>query len=119
MIGFSEIMSDTRFTIIGIVLIFVGFIVLGVFGSNFFNFTVESQEFDDCFEYFDDKEPVPIDCDVKMIEKTIFFALVMGLIGSGIFSLLKGVKGKWDQDVKPGDMAGPGKPTGSDDDKSE
>ena len=112
-------MSDTRFTIIGIVLIFIGFIVFGVFGSNYFNFTVESQEFDDCFEYFDDKAPVPIDCDIMMMKKTLFFGLVIGLIGAGIVVLVKGTRGKWDQDVKSEDMVGPGKPTGPDSDKHE
>jgi len=33
--------------------------------------------------------------------------LVMGLVGAGIVSLVKGARGKWDQDVKPEDMVGP------------
>jgi len=32
---------------------------------------------------------------------------VIALIGCGIVSLFKGVRGKWDQDVKPEDMLGP------------
>ncbi len=108
-------MSDTRFTLIGIGLIFVGFIVLGIFGSNFIGPTIEAQEFDDCYEYFDDKPPVPVNCDVQFLNKTIFFALVIALIGSGIVSLIKGVRGKWDQDVKPGDMLGPGGDTSKSD----
>ena len=101
-------MSDTRFTLIGIGLIFAGFIVLGVFGSQYIVPTIEAQEFDDCYEYFDDKPPVPVSCDIQLLHKTIFFALVIALIGSGIVSLIKGVRGKWDQDVKPEDMLGPG-----------
>ena len=101
-------MSDTRFTLIGIGLIFVGFIVLGIFGSNFIGPTIEAQEFDDCYEYFGDKPPVPVSCDIQFLNKTIFFALVIAIIGSGIVFLVKGVRGKWDQDVKPGDMLGPG-----------
>jgi hypothetical protein len=92
---------------------------LGIFGSNYFNFTVESQEFDDCFEYFDDKEPIPVDCDVKMLQKTMFFLFVIALIGVGIVALIKGMKGRWDQDVKPEDMVGPGGPASSSSDKSE
>jgi hypothetical protein len=38
----------------------------------------------------------------------LFFGLVVSLIGAGIFALIKGVRGKWDQDVKPEDMVGPG-----------
>ncbi len=108
-------MSDTRFTLIGIGLIFVGFIVLGIFGSNFIGPTIEAQEFDDCYEYFDDKPPVPVNCDIQFLNKTIFFALVIALIGSGIVSLIKGVRGKWDQDVKPEDMLGPGGDTSKSD----
>ena len=101
-------MSDTRFTLIGIGLIFVGFIVLGIFGSNYIGPTIEAQEFDDCYEYFGDKPPVPVSCDIQFLNKTIFFAFVIVIIGSGIVFLVKGVRGKWDQDVKPGDMLGPG-----------
>ncbi len=108
-------MSDTRFTLIGIGLIFVGFIVLGVFGSNYIGPTIEAQEFDDCYEYFDDKPPVPVNCDIQFLNKTIIFALVIALIGSGIVFLVKGVRGKWDQDVKPGDMLGPGGDTSKSD----
>jgi len=107
--------SDTRFTLIGIGLIFIGFIVLGIFGSNYIGPTIEAQEFDDCYEYFGDKPPVPVNCDIQFLNKTIFFAFVIAIIGSGIVSLIKGVRGKWDQDVKPGDMLGPGGDTSKSD----
>ncbi len=101
-------MSDTRFTLIGVGLIFVGFIVLGVFGPDHSGSSIEAEEFGNCFEYFEDKSPVPVSCDVKFLEKTVFFALVIALLGCGIYSLIKGVRGRWDQDVKPEDMLGPG-----------
>lgn len=101
-------MSDTRFTIIGIILIFAGFLILGVFGAEYFAVTIESQEFGDCYKYFDDKPPEPIDCTIKLQDKIMFFGLVIGLISAGVFSLIKGVRGKWDQDIKPEDMLGPG-----------
>ena len=41
-------MSDMRFTIIGIALIFVGFIILIVFGHNYQAATLESNEFGTC-----------------------------------------------------------------------
>jgi hypothetical protein len=112
--------SDTRFTLLGIALIFVGFIVLGIFGPKYFDVTIQAQEFDNCYEYFDDRPPVPIDCDVKLQDKAMFSGLIVGLIGAGIASLVKGIKGKWDQDVKPEDMVGPGGPnfSSSDDSKS-
>ena len=101
-------MSDTRFTLIGIGLIFAGFIVLGIFGSDYVVSSIEAEEFEECFEYFEDSPPVKVDCEVKLQDKTLFFSLVISLIGVGIISLIKGVKGKWDQDVKPEDMVGPG-----------
>ena len=104
-------MSDTRFTMIGIGLIFAGFIILGIFGGAYFDATIQAEEFDDCYEYFDDKPPVQIECDAHLQGKIMFFALVIGFIGAGIFALIKGVKGKWDQDVNPEDMVGPGNPS--------
>ena len=106
-------MSDIRFTMIGIVLIFVGFIVLGVFGAPYAVSTLEAEQFGDCFEYFEDKPPVPVSCETKFLDKSLFFGLVVSLIGAGIFALIKGVRGKWDQDVKAEDMVGPGNPSNS------
>ncbi len=101
-------MSDTRFTLIGIGLIFVGFIILGVFGPDHTGPSIEAEEFGNCFEYFEDQSPVPVSCDIKFLDKIVFLALVIAILGSGIYSLIKGVRGRWDQDVKPEDMVGPG-----------
>ena len=97
-------MSDIRFTLIGIVLIFLGFLVLGIFGSQFNAVTIELQEFGNCYEYFDDMPPTKINCDLELFDKTLFFVLVLALIASGIICMVKGIKGKWDQQVKPEDM---------------
>jgi len=99
--------SDTRFTMLGIGLIFTGFIILIVFGTANFDATIEAQEFETCFEYFDDRPPVEVSCDVKLQNKVMFLGLVMAFVGAGIVSLVKGVRGKWDQDVRPEDMVGP------------
>ena len=111
-------MSDTRFTMLGIGLIFAGFIILGIFGSEYFDATIQAEEFGNCFEYFDDKPPIPVECDAKLQEKIVFSGLVIVLVGAGIASLVKGVKGKWDQDVKPEDKVGPSNPSSSDSNKS-
>ena len=112
-------MSDTRFTMIGIGLIFVGFVILGIFGSEYFDASIEAEEFGNCFEYFEDRPPVEIECEVILQNKIMFSGLVIALVGVGIVSLVKGVKGRWDQDVKPEDMVGPGGPSSSDSKKPE
>ena len=112
-------MSDTRFTLLGIALIFSGFVILGIFGGQYFVLTIEAEEFGECFEYPENSDPIKIDCDVKLQQKTLFFSLIIILIGAGVLSLVKGVKGHWDQDVKPEDMVGPGGPSKSNSDKSD
>ncbi len=101
-------MSDMRYIIIGIVFIFSGFLILGVFGHDYQIANIEASEFGECYEHYDDKEPVIVNCSSKIFDQTLFFAIVVALIGSGIISLIKGVKGKWDNDVRSEDMVGPG-----------
>jgi len=110
-------MSDMRFTMIGIALIFVGFIILGVFGHDYQAATLESNEFGTCYEYSDKETPIEIDCSFKTFNQTLFFALIMGFIGAGIIALVKGVKGNWDNKVKSEDMVGPGRRENEDSDK--
>ena len=109
-------MSDMRFTIIGIGLIFAGFIVLGIFGSQYQTASIESNEFGTCYEYFEDRPPQEINCSFKLFDQTVFFALVIGLIGAGIIALIKGVRGDWDNKVNPADMVGPSRHTENSDD---
>jgi len=99
--------SDIRFIIIGAGLIFAGIIILSVFGSEHVDITLQAQ-FGDCYDYHDDKPPTEIDCDIAFQDKIIFFALVTMLIVCGIVAMIKGIRGSWDQDVKPEDMVGPG-----------
>ena len=100
-------MSDMRFIILGIALIFVGFIILGAFGHEYQAATLESNEFGTCYEYFDDKPPAKINCSFKIMDQTLFFTLILSFIVLGIISLIKGIKGDWDNKVKPEDVAGP------------
>ena len=99
-------MSDTRFIILGIGLIFAGIIVLTVFGAQFDEITMQ-EEFHVCYEYHADTPPTEIDCNIASQNKIVTFAIVVLLIMCGIASLVKGIKGRWDQDVKPEDMVGP------------
>ena len=101
-------MSDTRFTIIGIGLIFAGFIILGVFGDSYQAATLESDEFGTCYEYSEENPPVEINCSYKIFDQTVFFGVIIGFIVAGVLSLVKGARGDWDNKVKPEDMVGPG-----------
>jgi hypothetical protein len=101
-------MSDTRFIMLGIALIFTGFIVLGLLGRQFVEFTIQVDEFGNCIDYTE-TGTVSIDCDVIMQDKLIFFGAIFGLIISGIVALVKGYRGRWDQDVKSDEMVGPKK----------
>ena len=100
-------MSDIRFVIIGAGLIFAGIILLSVFGSDFVEITIQA-ELGDCYEYYDDAPPTRINCEVALQDKTMFFALVALLIACGGIAMVKGIRGTWDQNVKPEDMVGPG-----------
>ena len=99
--------SDTRFIILGIGLVFSGIIFLSVFGGQSSEISLQ-EGFSKCFEYHDDSPPTEIDCDAASKNKMVIFALTTLLIVCGIASLVKGTKGRWDQDVKPEDMVGPG-----------
>ena len=107
-----------RFTIIGIALIFVGFVVLGGFGQNYQAATFESNEFGTCYEYSENLPPVEINCSFKIFDQTVFFGIVVSFIGAGIIALIKGVKGDWDNKIKPEDIVGPGKKQNEDSDNS-
>ena len=99
--------SDTRFIILGVGLVFSGIIFLSVFGSQSTEISLQ-EGFSECFEYHDDSPPTEIDCDTATENKMMIFAITALLIVCGIVSLVKGTKGRWDQNVKPEDMVGPG-----------
>lgn len=101
-------MSDTRLTIAGIGLVFAGFIVLSVFGGQFAGPSIEAEEFGDCHVYSADAPPVKVPCEDAIGSQSAFFALVVGLIAAGVAVLALGVRGRWDQKVRPEDMVGPG-----------
>ena len=80
-------MSDMRFIMIGLVAITIGFIVLGVFGAQFTEITVQTKEFSECYKYPEDQPPVKIECDQYLGEKTILFVIVIAQYENCIFQL--------------------------------
>jgi hypothetical protein len=99
---------------VGVGLVFSGFLILGIFGENYQSANIETSEFENCFKYSEDNEPISIDCSEKMFSQNIFFVLVIGLIALGIIALIKGIRGDWDSKVKPEDMVGPSKDNSND-----
>jgi len=108
-------MSDMRFIMIGLVAITIGFIVLGVFGAQFTEITVQTKEFSECYKYPEGQAPIKIECNTYLQEKNMLFVGVIVIIAGGIIALLKGVKGRWDQNIKPEEMLGPGNHNNDDD----
>ena len=108
-------MSDMRFIMIGLVAITIGFIVLGVFGAQFTEITVQTKEFTVCYKYPEDQPPIKVECEAYLQEKNLLFVAVIVIIAGGIIALLKGVKGRWDQNIKPEEMLGPGNNNNDDD----
>ena len=101
-------MSDIRFILGGVALIFAGFLVLGVMGEEYRGAGIQSAEFGECMKYSNDQPPQQIDCAQAVGESVAFFALVVSILGVGIFALVKGYRGRWDNEARPEEMLGPG-----------
>ena len=101
-------MSDIRFVMIGVVVLSVGFIVMAVFGSQYQDITVQTKEFSECYDYTDENVAVKVDCDEQLQSKNLMFVAVIGILAVGGILLVKGIRGTWDNDVKPEEMLGPG-----------
>ena len=101
-------MSDIRFVMIGVVVLSVGFIVMAVFGSQYQDITVQTKEFSECYDYTDENIAVKVDCDEQLQSRNLMFVAVIGILAAGGIALVKGIRGTWDNDVKPEEMLGPG-----------
>lgn len=101
--------SDTRLIILGSVLAFSGFLIGGVAGAQYQHYTIQALQFGDCFDYSADGQAIKVKCDEKIQDKFIFLSISVSLISGGVIILVKGVRGKWDQNVKSDEMLGPKK----------
>ena len=101
-------MSDIRFVMIGVAVLSVGFIVMAVFGSQYQDITVQTKEFSECYDYADENNAVKVDCDEQLQSRNLMFVVVIGILAVGGIALVKGIRGTWDNDVKPEEMLGPG-----------
>ena len=105
----NAIVSDTRFIILGSVIAFSGFLLGGITGAQYQQYAIQANQFDVCYDYSSDGTAVKIKCNEKLQYDYIFLAISLGLIGIGIFLLVKGIRGRWDQNVKSDEMVGPKK----------
>ena len=101
--------SDIRLIMLGSVLAFAGFLLGGVTGAQYQQYTIQAGEFDVCYNYTPDGNAIKVKCDEKMQDVYFTLASSLGLIGGGVFVLVKGIRGKWDQNVKSDEMVGPNK----------
>ena len=102
-------MSDTRLIIIGSILAFAGFLLGGITGSQYQQYMIQSNQFDVCYNYTSDGSTIKVKCDEKIQDAIFTLTLSLCLIGGGAFVLVKGIRGKWDQNVKSDEMVGPNK----------
>ena len=114
-------LSDIRFVMIGVAILSVGFIIMAVFGSQYQDITVQTKEFSECYDYTDENVEVKIDCEEQLQSRNLMFGAIIGVLIAGGLALLKGIRGTWDNDVKPEEMLGPGgdKKSPDDDKKSD
>ncbi|ABK76913.1 hypothetical protein CENSYa_0273 [Cenarchaeum symbiosum A] len=108
-------MSDMRFILIGVGIVFVGYLLFALFSDQFIGPVVKAEQFEDCLAYFEDRPPEPVPCEAALQGKVAFFVVISAVLGAGGVALIKGMRGDWDRRVKPEDMVGPG---GSDPDDS-
>jgi len=102
-------MSDIRLIMVGAVIMFVGFMLGGMANSNYAQFAIQQQNFDECFDY-SSGVAVHVKCSEKSQDYWFYLALSIGLLGAGGVVLFKGIRGKWDHDVKDDEMVGPKNP---------
>ena len=88
---------------------FVGFVVGGSANSTYSQFEVQQKNFGECFDYSSGVE-VHVKCSDKSLDYTLYLGLSLGLLGVGGVIIFKGIRGKWDHDVKDSDMLGPKNP---------
>ena len=93
---------------IGVAILSVGFIIMAVFGAQYQDITVQTKEFSECYDYTDENFEVKIDCEEQLQSRNLMFAVIIGVLIAGGLALLKGIRGTWDNDVKPEEMLGPG-----------
>ncbi len=99
-------MSDIRLVMIGAVVIFAGFVVASIGNADYAQYAVQQQNFDDCYDY-SSGVAIHVKCSDKNYDHVLYLLLSFTILGIGGFVMYKGIRGKWDHDVKDSEMLGP------------
>ncbi|MDE2590254.1 MAG: hypothetical protein KGL95_11410 [Patescibacteria group bacterium] len=99
-------MSDIRLVMIGSVIIFAGFYVASMGGSQYQQMAMQASQFDDCYDY-STGAAIHVSCTQVEHDALLYLALALSLMGGGGYIIFRGIKGRWDQNVKSDEMLGP------------
>ena len=102
-------MSDIRLVMIGAVVMFAGFVVGSIGNADYAQYAIQQQNFDDCYDYSSGVQ-IHVKCSDKSYDHLLNMLLTFSILGVGGFVLYKGIRGKWDHDVKDSEMLGPKDP---------
>jgi hypothetical protein len=91
---------------IGSVIIFAGFYVASLEGSQYRQMAMQAGQFDDCYDY-STGVAIRVSCVQVEHDTLLYLALALSLIGTGGYVIFRGIKGRWDQNVKSDEMLGP------------
>ncbi len=99
-------MSDIRLVMVGSVILFGGFYVASMGGSQYSQMAMQSTQFDDCYDY-STGTAIHVSCTQVEHEALLYLAFAFSVIGGGGYVIFRGIKGRWDQNVKNDEMLGP------------
>ncbi|NHI03710.1 hypothetical protein DYY67_0780 [Candidatus Nitrosotalea sp. TS] len=99
-------MSDIRLILIGSLIIFAGFYIAGMAGSQYNQISIQKNQFDDCYDY-SSGTAIHVNCVQQEQDALLHLGLALCIIGGGVYLIFKGIKGRWDQNVKSDEMVGP------------
>lgn len=94
---------------LGSVIIFAGFMVDEVKSSYYAQFMIQADQFDECYDYSTGNQ-VKVKCSDMANDSFLYLALSIVLVGMGGLIIFKGIRGKWDENVKSDEMLGPKNP---------
>lgn len=99
-------MSDVRLIMVGSLIVFAGFYVASMAGSEYSETLMQKTQFDDCYDY-SSGAAVQVSCVAAEHDALLHLALALGLFGGGGYVIFRGIRGSWDQNVKNDEMLGP------------